>query len=66
MMVEPNFEINVSKDGKHFCHVELRHIIILEFAQERARIIKAKFPEIEGWKVTMTRVECHGQEVEIK
>lgn len=57
------YEINVSKDGKHLFATDRRCI---EFPWNLAKIyplFKEKFPESEGYKITVTYWETKGKEI---
>lgn len=64
MQVEPNWELNISQNGQHFCRVELGNTTLSE-ARTVAEVFYNKFHEIDGFKVTVRRIECSAQEVHI-
>lgn len=59
------YEINVSLNGKHFFATHERSI---RSEAELRRVLPAiveKFPESEGYKVSVTKWETIGKEIEI-
>jgi hypothetical protein len=58
------YEINVSKHGIHFFATAPRSITCEWVLEERLPVIVEKFPEAEGYKVTVTRWEQSGKEVD--
>lgn len=49
------YEINVSKNGYHFFATAERSITSLTQAEGMYEIFKEKFPENEGYAITVTR-----------
>lgn len=57
------YEINVSFKGKHFFATAPRSLTYLREAEEAYRVLVAKFPESEGYKVTATHFISSGQHI---
>ena len=60
------YEINVARDGKHLFATAERSI---SCSWELASILptfRKKFPEEEGYKISVTKWECRGTEVDIE
>lgn len=55
--IEMHYEINVVKDGKHFFATHERSLRSAEEAHLTVQIFRGKFPENEGYAITMRRVE---------
>lgn len=51
------YEINVSKDGKHLFATDERSIEFYWELERVYRIFEQKFPECEGYKITVTKWE---------
>ncbi len=62
--IESNHELNISFNGQWFCTVELR-ADPLKSIREKTKIFKRKFPESERFKVTVRRIDCHINEMEV-
>ena len=60
--IPSNYEINVSKDGRHFCKIELPEALP-EIAIKKAEIIREIFGD--DYKIDMTYWECLGHSVPI-
>lgn len=54
MSTQSHFEINVTLNGQHFFATDPRSCISLEQAKEVYSELWARFPEDEGWKVSVT------------
>lgn len=54
-----HFEINVAKDGKHLFATHERSLREEDKAQMVYLLFKMRFPETEGYSVTMTRHEMN-------
>lgn len=54
------YEINVSKDGKHLFATDKRSIKYYWELERVYRIFEQKFPEREGYKITVTKWETRG------
>lgn len=52
----PEFEVNISQMGNHFARVVLRATTNADAISGWATFYE-RFPEKEGWKVTLTRWE---------
>ncbi len=59
------YEINVSKDGKHYFATDERSITTIDRAAEILARLKTAMPEEEGFKYTVTRKETIGITVDI-
>lgn len=57
------YEINVSHNGKHFFATDKRSITSPSEAKVAWDIFKKKFPESQGYKLTMSRNETTGYDV---
>ena len=64
MIIQPNYEINISKHGTHHSRVELGNML-LRNAKVKAKIFKKKFTEEEGYEITLSSIECYSTEVEV-
>jgi hypothetical protein len=58
------YEINVSLNGTHFFATHERSITTQLSARNTCAIFKVKFPEDEGYKVTVTEWRKTGREIE--
>ena len=58
------YRINVAKDGVYLFATEQRQLTSRLRAKEVFDILKEKFPESEGYKVTCTHWEGVGREVD--
>lgn len=58
------YEINVSRYGRHFFATHERSISTRHQLAEALHIFEEKFPESEGYKITVTRYETIGHIVE--
>lgn len=60
--MEDYIEINVSKDGRHFFATAQRSIktFPVDGWKEILRIFQEKFPESEGYKISVTKWESRG------
>lgn len=59
------YEINVSLNGKHFFATSERSITNPWDLQEKLRVFIQKFPESEGYKLSVIKWEKAGQVLEI-
>jgi hypothetical protein len=57
------YEINVSKDGKHYFATHERSITTISLAVEIRDRLKKAMPEEEGFKFTITQKQTIGVEV---
>ena len=60
------YEINVSKNGKHLFATAERSITVSWEAEHIYNLFKEKFPENEGYKITVTRWEKVGKIMDIE
>jgi hypothetical protein len=65
-MIQSHFEINVSHNGQHFFATEERSAVNSYQARNLYRVLKAKFPESEGYRVDVTEIHCSGTQVDTK
>lgn len=56
-----HYEINISLKGKHFFATHKRSITNTNQLKEIYNILKLKFPENEGYKITITQVDICGK-----
>lgn len=61
--MQSHYEINVSLNGFHFFATAPRSIIDSEKLEKVAKVMKEKFPESEGYKVTATYWQGTGYDV---
>ena len=61
--MEDHFEINVSKDGKHLFATAPRSLPSCDEKKELDLYIlfRQKFPESEGYEISVTKWVCRGQ-----
>lgn len=59
------YEINVSLNGKHFFATSERSITNPWDLREKLKVFIQKFPESEGYKLSVTKWGKVGQELEI-
>src|SRR6267154_2620614 len=59
--MQSNFEINVSKDGKHLFATAPRSCLTVNDATKVYTEIKTAFPLSAGYEVTVTGWECAGR-----
>lgn len=60
------YEINVSKDGKHFFATAERSITNETKMEEMYNLFLEKFPEKEGYKLDVTRWSMQGKPIIFK
>ena len=60
------YEINVSLNGKHLFATAERSITDIHKANTVCKLFKEKFPEEEGYKITMTKWEKVGKFIEVE
>ena len=60
------YEINVALNGKHLFATHERSIRWESELKRLLAIIVEKFPESEGYEVSVTKWENRGQEIDIK
>lgn len=58
------YDINVSKNGKHLFATHERSVNTISDLRKVAPIIKEKFPESEGYAVSITYYSCKGEWVD--
>lgn len=57
------YELNVSRDGKHFFATHERSLTDFDSAMKMFVFFKMTFPASDGFEVTLTRWEERGTEV---
>ena len=60
-----SFEINISKNGKHYFATAERSLITLGEATKVYNELKEFYPESQGFKLSMTKWEKRGKEIKI-
>lgn len=60
------YEINVAKDGYHFFATAERSITNWKQAKEMYNLFKEKFPESEGYHISMTKWEKTGYSIHME
>ena len=60
------YEINVSKNGRHFFATAERSITSFTQAEGMYMLFKEKFPESEGYEISITQWEKVGHPINIK
>lgn len=60
-----HYEINVSLNGRHFFATHDRSLNDWNKAKMAWDVFVEKFPESEGYKLTMTQKEVHGREIDM-
>ena len=60
------YEINVSKNGRHFFVTAERSITTLTQAEGLYMVFKEKFPESEGYKISVTHWENIGRTINME
>lgn len=60
-----HYEINVSKNGGHLFATHERSIVSFEKLKEVVSIFQEKFPENEGYEVSVTEWSCTGKSVDL-
>ena len=58
------YEINVSKDGKHLFATDKRSIEFYWELERVYQIFEQKFPEYEGYKITVIKWTETGREID--
>lgn len=59
------YEINVSKNGYHFFATAERSITTQQQAEKMYKLFKEKFPESEGYSISVTQWNKIGKPIEI-
>jgi hypothetical protein len=63
-MIQSHYEINVSKDGRHFFATAERSCVTHADMVYVLLSFKKKFPKKEGFEISVTYVECGGQHID--
>jgi hypothetical protein len=58
------YEINVTKDGKHYFATAARSLTDFEQARKAFLDLRRRFPASEGYEVTATKWESVGTQLE--
>jgi hypothetical protein len=58
-----SFEINISKNGKHYFATAERSLTTLGEATKVYNELKGFYPESQGFKLSMTKWEKRGKEI---
>ena len=61
-----NYEINISLNGTHFFATHERSITSKLALEKVYPVLKEKFPEEEGYKISITLWETIGKSVDVK
>lgn len=59
------YEINISLNGKHFFATAERSMKDESKLQEVYKVLKEKFPEEEGYKITVTQWVSRGTQIKM-
>ena len=60
------YEINISKNGKHFFATDKRSITTKRALKEVYEVFKEKFPIEEGYEILVSHVETKGIYIDMK
>ena len=60
------YEINIAKDGHHFFATAERSITNMVQAKEMYILFKEKFPESEGYEISVTRWDKVGKSIDME
>ncbi|HDX9663243.1 TPA: hypothetical protein ROX91_001942 [Bacillus cereus] len=60
------YEINVSKDGVHFFATSERSIDMQSTLEKILKVFVEKFPESEGYKISVTNYQTVGKIIDYK
>ena len=60
-----SFEINISKNGKHYFATAERSLTSLGEAYKLYDELKGFYPESQGFKLSLTKWETKGKEIKI-
>jgi hypothetical protein len=61
-----NFEINISKNGKHFFATAKRSCTDSIKAYEVLKELAARFPDSEGYAITLTKYSTSGRTLDVE
>lgn len=64
-MIQSHYELLVTEGGRHLFATDARSLTDKASALALAKELMVRFPEVEGYKVTITHVECVGHRVEL-
>ena len=62
--MESHYEINVSKNGQHFFATAPRSCITVQTARTVFKALCKRFPQSEGFEITVTHWEGQGTQLE--
>ena len=57
------YELNVAKDGKHLFATAERSAVNFSKAEELVRLFRKKFPNSEGYEISVTYWKCEGHQI---
>ena len=60
-----SYEINISKNGKHYFATAERSLTALGGATKLYNELKEFYPESQGFKISLTKWETKGKEIKI-
>ncbi|HDR7263713.1 hypothetical protein [Bacillus sp. CH_203] len=60
------YEINISKDGKHFFATSERSVDMQSTLESILKVFVEKFPESEGYKINVTNYQTVGKIIDYK
>jgi len=60
-----SYEINISKNGKHYFATAERSLTTLGGATKLYNELKEFYPESQGFKISLTKWETKGKEIKI-
>ena len=60
------YEINVSKNGKHFFATDKRSITTKYALKEVYKVLKEKFPKEDGYDMLVSQIEIEGRFVNME
>lgn len=60
-----SYEINISKNGKHYFATAERSLTTLDGATKVYNELKEFYPESQGFKLSLTKWETIGKEIKI-
>lgn len=60
-----HYEINVSKNGRHFFATHERSVTSKEALEKITKVFQEKFPQEEGYKISATKYETIGTCIEL-
>lgn len=61
--LESRYILNISRDGMHYCRIEM-HINITSEILKKCKEIRARFPKEEGFKLDLTYWAIAGEKID--